>query len=185
MVKQIGKSDWAANDACVIRSVNWIGQVLPIIFFPLYVNLDSIIYFRFYPSPSLIFILKASFFPMKSRASFQCCIFKRKMDSANELLTFQPASQNDIAVNGVLLSSVLWRQEPNLNNKSNRTQNLYVKLGLRRCIFFKIWAQVYYSRHLIITDSLLCPWGKKALIFSPNLTRYIRTLSSVSDPYYM
>ena len=31
------------------------------------------------------------------------------MDSANELLTFQPASQNDIAVNGVLLSSMTSR----------------------------------------------------------------------------
>ena len=30
-------------------------------------------------------------------------------------------------------------------------------------------------RHLIITDSLLCPWGKKALTFSPNSTRLIRT----------
>ena len=31
--------------------------------------------------------------------------------------------------------------------------------------------------HLIITDSLLCPWGKKALTFSLNSTRLIRTLS--------
>ena len=29
--------------------------------------------------------------------------------------------------------------------------------------------------HLIITDSLLCPWGKKALKFSLNSTRFIRT----------
>ena len=32
-------------------------------------------------------------------------------------------------------------------------------------------------RHLIITDSLLCPWGKKALTFSQNSTRLIWTLS--------
>ena len=29
--------------------------------------------------------------------------------------------------------------------------------------------------YLIITDSLLCPWGKKALTFSLNSTRLIRT----------
>ena len=29
--------------------------------------------------------------------------------------------------------------------------------------------------HLIITDSLLCPWGKKALIFSLNSTHLIPT----------
>ena len=29
----------------------------------------------------------------------------------------------------------------------------------------------------VITDSLLCPWGKKALTFSLNSTRLIRTLS--------
>ena len=32
-------------------------------------------------------------------------------------------------------------------------------------------------RHLIITDSLLCPWGKKAPTFSLNSTRLTRTLS--------
>ena len=32
-------------------------------------------------------------------------------------------------------------------------------------------------RHIIITDSLLCPWGKKALTFSLNSTRLTRTLS--------
>ena len=30
-------------------------------------------------------------------------------------------------------------------------------------------------RHLIITDSLHCPWGKKALTFSLNSNRLIRT----------
>ena len=34
-----------------------------------------------------------------------------------------------------------------------------------------------YSRHLIITDSFLCPWGMKALTFSLNSTRLIQTLS--------
>ena len=33
-----------------------------------------------------------------------------------------------------------------------------------------------YYGHLIITDSLLCPWGKKALTFSLNSTRLIRHL---------
>ena len=32
-------------------------------------------------------------------------------------------------------------------------------------------------RHIIITDSLFCPWGKKAPTFSLNLTRLTRTLS--------
>ena len=31
--------------------------------------------------------------------------------------------------------------------------------------------------HLIITDSFLCPWGKKALTFSLNSNRSIRTLN--------
>ena len=30
--------------------------------------------------------------------------------------------------------------------------------------------------HLIFTDSLLCPWGKKALTFSLSLTRLTDTL---------
>ena len=33
----------------------------------------------------------------------------------------------------------------------------------------------------VITDSLLCPWGKKALTFSLNSTRLIRTLSMASS----
>ena len=35
----------------------------------------------------------------------------------------------------------------------------------------------YASGHLIITDSLLCPWEKKALTFPLNSTRLIWTLS--------
>ena len=31
--------------------------------------------------------------------------------------------------------------------------------------------------HLIVTDSLLCPWGIKAFTFSLNSTHLIRTLS--------
>ena len=34
-----------------------------------------------------------------------------------------------------------------------------------------------YYGHLIMTDSLLCPWGKKAVTFSLDLTHLIRTLS--------
>ena len=34
-----------------------------------------------------------------------------------------------------------------------------------------------YYGHLIITGSLLCPWGKKAFTFSLDLTHLIRTLS--------
>ena len=37
-----------------------------------------------------------------------------------------------------------------------------------------------WDRHLIITDSLLCPWGKKALTFSLNWT-----LSTRTPCYYM
>ena len=33
----------------------------------------------------------------------------------------------------------------------------------------------YASGHLVITDSLHCPWGKKALTYSLNSTRLIRT----------
>jgi len=33
-----------------------------------------------------------------------------------------------------------------------------------------------YYRHLIITDSLLCLWGKKALTFSLNSTRLIQVI---------
>ena len=33
--------------------------------------------------------------------------------------------------------------------------------------------------HLIMTDSLLCPWGKKALTFSLTSTHLIWTLSGV------
>ena len=37
-----------------------------------------------------------------------------------------------------------------------------------------LWIPAYYG-HLIITDSLLCPWGNKAPTFSLNSTRLIRT----------
>ena len=39
-----------------------------------------------------------------------------------------------------------------------------------------LWTPAKY-RHLIITDSSVCPWGKKAVTFSLNSTRLIWTLS--------
>ena len=39
--------------------------------------------------------------------------------------------------------------------------------------------RLLFYGHLIMTDSLLCPWGKKALTFSLDLTHLIRTLSLV------
>ena len=41
-----------------------------------------------------------------------------------------------------------------------------------------------YYRHLIITDVLLCPWGKKALKFSLNSIRFIRTPCYSRTPLY-
>ena len=46
--------------------------------------------------------------------------------------------------------------------------------GERKPLHFLKIQPAYYG-HLIITDSLLCPWGKKALTFSLKSTRLIRT----------
>ena len=51
-----------------------------------------------------------------------------------------------------------------------------VILHLRRCVeWLHKHSQIPLYRALIITDSLLCPWGKKALKFSLSLTRAIPT----------
>ena len=46
-----------------------------------------------------------------------------------------------------------------------------------------LWTPALY-RHLIITDILLCPWGKKALKFSLNSIRVIRTSRYSRTPLY-
>ena len=46
------------------------------------------------------------------------------------------------------------------------------------------YSQTSLYGHLIITDSLLCPWGNKALTFLFNSTRLVRTLSMAPQcPY--
>ena len=46
------------------------------------------------------------------------------------------------------------------------------------------YSQTSLYGHLIITDSLLSPWGNKALTFSLNSTRLVRTLSMAPQcPY--
>ena len=46
-----------------------------------------------------------------------------------------------------------------------------------------LWTPALY-RPLIITDILLCPWGKKALKFSLNSIRLIRTPCYSRTPLY-
>ena len=48
-------------------------------------------------------------------------------------------------------------------------------LELIKSLLFYIQSNT--ALHLIVTDSLLCPWGKKVLTFSLNPTHLIRTLS--------
>ena len=51
----------------------------------------------------------------------------------------------------------------------------YLVLVIRDPCIKKEYRQIPLYGHLIITDSLLCPWAKKALTFSLNSTRLIRT----------